>query len=77
MIWTDDKQKHYKYCFDHTMNAPKILRSIWGICVFIGVSFYKEVINDFLMKKGTFDIQDVHANIIGCMDALNNKESRF
>lgn len=74
MNWQSDKIEHYKYCYQHTKKHNNI---IWAFCVFIGVSFYKEIIHDLIIKKGTCDIQDVKANFIGCKDAIMNKESRF
>lgn len=77
MIWADDKQKHYKYCFEHTKKAPLLLCPIWGLCVFVGVSAWKELYHDWYKKLGTPDWQDVHANLIGVVDAILNKNSRF
>lgn len=77
MLWKSDKIAHYKYCYEHTINAKKGTTFIWGCCVMAGVSFYKEVINDLIMKKGTFDLLDMKANFDGCKDAWNGKESKF
>ena len=73
-FWQPDKIAHYKYCYDHTKKCNNI---IWGICVLFGVSFYKEIIHDLIMKKGTPDFGDVLANYYGCKDAIINKERKF
>ena len=65
-----DKQQHYDFCRNATKKAPKILRPIYGLGVFIGVSIYKEVINDLLLKRGTPDWGDVAANAYGVLDAI-------
>ena len=70
--WTEDKQKHYEFCYNTTLIAPKILRPIWALGVFIGVSFYKEIIHDLILGKGTLDINDVKANLAGIVDALKD-----
>jgi len=65
-----DKQQHYDFCRNATLKAPKILRPLYGLGVFLGVSIYKELIHDFLFKKGTPDWGDVAANAYGVMDAI-------
>jgi len=77
MEWKSDKIAHYKYCYEHTKKALKGTTLGWSLCVFTGVSFYKEIIHDLIFQKGTCDKGDVYANWCGCMDALKGKESRF
>lgn len=73
MIWAEDKQKHYNFCFNVTKKAPKILRPVWGVAVFLGVSVGKEVVNDLILGRGTPDWGDVQANYAGVKDAILNK----
>lgn len=77
MEWAEDKQEHYKYCYNATNKAPGKLKIVWGAAVFVGVSFYKEIIHDLILRKGTPDIEDVEANLIGVKDAILGKESKF
>ena len=74
--WTEDKQKHYEFCYKTTSKAPKLLKPIWGVTVFLGVSLYKELVNDLLLGKGTPDLEDVKANFQGVKDSILNKDMR-
>lgn len=76
MIWADDKIKHYIFCYNATAKAPIMLRPIWGVMVFTGVSLYKELINDALLGKGTPDLQDVRANLTGVIDCILTREKQ-
>ena len=77
MIWEEDKKKHYEFCFKTTEKAPKLLRPVWGVAVFIGVSLYKELINDLILGKGTPDLGDVRANFQGVKDSILNKDMKY
>ena len=61
-FWQPDKIAHYKYCYDHTINAKKGTTLFWGLCIAIGVSGYKELYNDKILKKGTPNWGNVQAN---------------
>ena len=50
---------------------------LWGLFVLFGVSVWKELYNDALMKRGTPDWGDVQANYLGCRDAWEGKQSKF
>ena len=76
-FWQPDKIAHYKYCYDHTIKAKKGTTFFWGLCVAVGVSAWKELYNDALMKRGTPDWGDVQANYLGCRDAWEGKQSKF
>ena len=73
-FWQPDKIAHYKYCYNATKKCNNIL---WGLFVLFGVSVWKELYNDALMKKGTPDWGDALANYYGCKDAWDGKESKF
>jgi hypothetical protein len=66
-------RKHYDYCYNVCDKFRFIFpfSFLFAIIFFVIVSFYKEVIHDLLLKKGTPDWLDVYANWLGCWDAVN------
>ena len=76
-VWSEDKIAHYKYCYKCTSNAKSGFTFLWGLIVFISVSVWKELYNDWLMGRGTPEWGDVKANYFGCKDAWEGKASRF
>lgn len=74
MIYNEpDKQKHYDFCKNLTKKAPFILRPVWGLGVFVGVSVGKELIWDKMLGKGTPDCGDIKANLKGVIDGILNR----
>ena len=74
MEWTQDKIKHYKFCYNLVSKAPKCIQIVIAVIIFIG-GICKEIW-DFL-GFGTPELQDIYANIEGIKDALQNKPSQF
>jgi len=68
--WTPDKIKHYNWCFQTTMLAPKFLRRPWGYVVLFVANIFKEEVWDKLLKHGCFEEEDKLANKLGVEDAI-------
>lgn len=73
MIWEEDKKKHYEFCYKATKKVPRFIRPVRGIAVFLAASIGKEIVWDFILRKGVADLQDVKANWLGVKDAISNR----
>jgi hypothetical protein len=73
-----DSIQHYKYYYDITNKVSMYPNKIvYGILVFIMVSFFKEFIYDLLLKQGDPSFNDIKFNFLGCLDAILNNESMY
>lgn len=69
MNWAADKILHYNVGYD--------LGRKFTVLASIAAGAYKEIILDWLLSKGTPELNDFKATVIGGWDGMWRKENRF
>jgi len=76
MKWESDKIAHYKFTFSF-VNKTWIPFRPFAFVIILVVGLLKELIHDWLMGKGTPEVDDQIANWHGSWDGLLGNPRRF
>ena len=69
-----DKLSHCKWCFGISFVAFLALGPICAIAITMGIGIVKEVVYDYLLKKGTPERGDIYADMIGTVGGIVSGE---
>lgn len=67
--WTPDKVKHYELCYRVVYRTPVVLNLLSFVLMLLA-GLAKELVWDWLLGRGTPEIDDLKANWMGCWDGL-------